>query len=171
MQRIEKTIRVECPVSTCYNQWTQFESFPRFMEGVEHVEQLDDTHLHWVASVAGKRKEWNAEIVEQVPDQVVSWRSTSGALNNGAVTFKPAGDSECEITLVITYEPEGIEKMGQPVLSMQIEGDLRRFKEFVEERKVETGAWRGEVHEAEVEKGAQGEGSSKATEKEAGRNT
>jgi uncharacterized membrane protein len=165
MQRIEKSIRVACPVRTCYNQWTQFESFPRFMEAVEHVEQLDNTHLHWVATVAGKRKEWNAEIVEQVPDEVVAWRSTSGALNNGSVTFKPLGEGECEITLVLTYEPEGIEKLGQPVLSLQVEGDLRRFKEFVEQRQVETGAWRGEVHEAEVEKGGSGQEKSRETPK------
>jgi len=152
MQRIEKAIEVDVPCRTAYNQWTQFESFPAFMEAVDQVEQYDDTHLHWVATVAGKRKEWNAEIIEQVPDEVVSWRSISGAMNNGSVNFTTLGPDKCEVKLILVYEPEGIEKLGQPAVSMQLESDLKRFKEFIEQRQVETGGWRGEVRETEVKR-------------------
>ncbi len=154
MERIEKTIEVAVPCGVAYNQWTQFESFPSFMEGVEQVEQLDDKRLHWVASIGGKRKEWSAEIVEQVPDEVVSWRSTSGALNNGSVTFTPLDAGRCRVTLILTYEPEGgLEKVGDAlgVVSARIQGDLNRFKQFIEDRKVETGAWRGQIREGQVE--------------------
>lgn len=161
MQRIEKTLEVNVPVRTAYNQWTQFESFPQFMEGVVRVEQRGDKALHWAAEVAGRRKEWDAEIVEQVPDEVVSWRSTSGTLNAGSVSFTPVGPDKCRITLIMSYEPEGgLEAVGSAlgVLSARVEGDLRRFKRFVEERQVETGGWRGTIHEAEVEKRDDGPG-------------
>src|SRR4029077_3191001 len=98
MERIEKSIEVDVPVRTAYDQWTQFESFPTFMEGVVEVQQIDDKRLHWIAEVGGERKEWDAEIVQQPPDDVVSWRSTSGALNNGSVSFKPLGDAKCRVT-------------------------------------------------------------------------
>jgi uncharacterized membrane protein len=153
MERIEKSIEVDVPVSTAYNQWTQFESFPTFMEGVVEVQQLDDKRLRWVAQVAGERKEWTAEIVQQDPDQVISWRSTSGALNNGSVNFKPLDANKATITLIMTYELTGLkEKVGDAlgVLSARIEGDLRRFKEFIETQQVPTGAWRGEIHEGKV---------------------
>ena len=160
MERIEKTIEVAVPCSVAYNQWTQFESFPSFMEGVEQVEQVDDKRLHWVAEIAGRRKEWDAEIVEQTPDEVVSWRSIAGPLNNGSVTFTPLGADRCRVTLIMTYEPEGgVEKLGDAlgVVSARVQGDLNRFKEFIENRKVETGAWRGEIHEGEVNRSATGE--------------
>lgn len=152
MERIEKTIAVDVPVKTCYDQWTQFESFPQFMEGVKQVDQLDDKRLRWVAEIAGERKEWTAEIVEQRPDEVVSWRSTSGAMNNGSVTFQEE-DGKCKVTLIITYEPQGAkEKVGDflGILNARVEGDLRRFKEFIESKRVPTGAWRGEIREGQV---------------------
>src|ERR1041385_1170590 len=155
MERIEKSIEVDVPVATAYNQWTQFESFPSFMEGVVEVQQLDDKHLRWVAEIGGERKKWNAESVQQEPDKVVSWRSTSGALNNGSVSFQPLGDSRCKATVIMTYEPTSFkEKVGDAlgVLSARVEGDLRRFKEFIETKQVPTGAWRGEIHEGQVRK-------------------
>ncbi len=157
MATIEKSIDVNVPVRTAYNQWTQFEEFPRFMEGVEEVRQLDDKRLHWRAEIGGRTEEWNAEIVEQTPDKVVAWRSTSGSDNAGRVTFGPAGTDGARVTLEIDYNPEGLiesvgDKMG--VVSYQVEGDLERFKEFIEARGTETGAWRGEIHAGQVEHGA-----------------
>lgn len=157
MERIEKTIECDVPCAVAYNQWTQFESFPSFMEGVEQVEQIDDKRLHWVAEIAGRRKEWDAEIVEQVPDQVISWRSIAGPVNNGSVTFQAIDEGHCKITCIITYEPEGgVEKVGDAlgIVSARIQGDLNRFKEFIEARQVETGAWRGKIREGEVKEKA-----------------
>ncbi|HET6399741.1 MAG TPA: SRPBCC family protein [Candidatus Thermoplasmatota archaeon] len=153
MERIEKTIVCEVPVTTAYNQWTQFEEFPQFMEGIVQVDQLDDKRLHWVADVAGDRKEWDAEIIDQVPDQVIAWRSITGETNHGSVKFRPLAENRCEITLLMTYEPKGIkEKIGDMlgILNARVEGDLQRFKKFIEERQVETGAWRGEIEGGSV---------------------
>jgi len=156
MASVEKTIEVNVPVRTAYNQWTQFEEFPRFMEGVEEVRQLDDKRLRWKASVAGKDETWNAEITEQVPDQRVAWRSTSGAENWGQIQFSPLGADRTRITAVIGYQPEGVveqagDKLG--LVEQRVEGDLERFKQFIESRGVETGAWRGEIHGGVVEEG------------------
>ena len=148
-QFIEKSIRVAVPLSTAYNQWTQFEEFPRFMEGIEEVRQLDDTHLHWVANIAGKQKEWDAEITEQTPDERIAWQSVDGAPNSGLVEFIPIGADETEVRVKMGYEPEGlVEKAGDAIGAPErrIQGDLERFKEFVEAQGSETGAWRGEVH-------------------------
>jgi uncharacterized membrane protein len=148
MASVVESIDVEVPVSTAYNQWTQFEAFPRFMEGVESVSQVDDTHLHWVAEIAGKRKEWDAEITEQHPDERVAWRATSGAENAGVVTFHRLSDSTTRVTLQLDVEPDDpIESVGTALgfLQRRVKGDLERFKEFIESRGVETGAWRGEV--------------------------
>jgi uncharacterized membrane protein len=148
MASVVESIDVEVPVSTAYNQWTQFEEFPRFMEGVESVSQVDDTHLHWVAEIAGKRKEWDAEITEQHPDERVAWRATSGAENAGVVTFHRLSDSTTRVTLQLDVEPDDpIESVGTALgfLQRRVKGDLERFKEFIESRGVETGAWRGEV--------------------------
>ncbi|MEA3165466.1 MAG: hypothetical protein QOJ26_323 [Thermoplasmata archaeon] len=153
MERIEKSIEVDVPVSTCYNQWTQFESFPSFMEGVVEVQQLDDKRLRWVAEIGGERKEWTAEIVEQRPDEVISWRSTSGAMNNGSVTFTEVAPNRTKVTLIMTYELVGFkEKLGDAlgVLKARVESDLKRFKEFIETQQVPTGAWRGEIREGQV---------------------
>ena len=149
MTRVQHTIDVNVPVRTAYNQWTQFEEFPRFMDNVKSVEQLDDRRLHWVADVAGKQTEWDAEIVDQVPDQRVAWRSTAGIPNNGTVTFEPAGPDRTKVTVAIEAEPtDPIEKAGAAagMLDRQVEGDLERFKKFIESRGGETGAWRGEIH-------------------------
>ncbi len=152
MARIEKSIEVSVPVRSAYNQWTQFEDFPHFMEGVREVRQLDDTHIHWAAEISGKQKEWDAEITEQVPDQRIAWRSVSGAENSGAVSFQPLGPDKARIDLVLEYNPEGAtENVGDTlgVVSSRVKGDLERFKEFIESRGSETGAWRGEVEDGQ----------------------
>ena len=148
MSKIEKSIEVNVPVRTAYNQWTQFEEFPKFMEGVESVNQLGDKRLHWRAEVFGKAMEWDAEITEQLPDTRIAWRSTSGAKNAGVVSFYRLSDQMCRVALQIDYEPEGaVETLGDwlGVLSGRVEGDLERFKKFIEERGVETGAYRGTI--------------------------
>ncbi len=148
MATIEKSIDVDVPVRTAYDQWTQFEEFPRFMEGIQEVNQKDDKNLHWVATVGGQRKEWDAEIVEQIPDQRVAWRSKAGDANAGVVTFHKLDDAKTRVMLQMDYDPEGIvESAGNALgfVSRRVEGDLGRFKEFIEERGTETGAWRGEV--------------------------
>ena len=153
MSRIESSIDVDVPVRVAYDQWTQFEEFPRFMDGVESVKQLDDTHLHWVARIAGIRKEWDAEITQQEPDQRVAWNSTSGADNAGAVDFHRIDDGRTRITLTMDIEPDGvIESVGDAVgvPDRQVEGDLKRFKEFIEQRLVASGAWRGTVKQDDV---------------------
>jgi len=153
MGSVEKTIDVNVPVSTAYNQWTQFESFPQFMEGVKEVRQIDDTHLHWRAEIAGKEREWDAVITEQMPDQRIAWTSTSGAHNAGAVTFHYLDQDKCRAALMLDYEPEGIvESVGGALgfIGRQVDGDLKRFKEFVESRGVATGSWRGEVHHGDT---------------------
>ena len=159
MASVEKSIEVNVPVRTVYNQWTQFEEFPRFMEGVEEVRQLDDKRLHWRASVAGKSQEWDASIIEQTPDRVVAWRSTSGAENAGRVTFQPEGPDRTRVTVGLDYDPKGmVETTGDALgfVSRRVEGDLKRFKEFIESRGAETGAWRGEIHGAQVDRGTAG---------------
>src|SRR3954471_10039231 len=148
MTKVEKSVEVAVPVSTAYNQWTQFEEFPQFMSGVQQVEQLDDQTLRWVAEIAGVRRQWTATVLEQVPNRKVAWAATEGATNAGAVTFValPAGGTR--VTLTLDYEPEGIvEKAGDAlnIVERQATGDLERFKTFIEARGTETGAWRGEV--------------------------
>ena len=153
MERIEKTIEVECPVRMVYNQWTQFEEFPKFMDGVKEVKQLDDTHVHWHAEVWGKDKEWDAEITEQVPDERISWKSVSGVYTAGTVRFEPVGPSRTRVRLTMAYEPEGaIENLGDAVgvLSGRVQNTVEDFKEFIEERGSETGAWRGAVHDSKT---------------------
>jgi uncharacterized membrane protein len=152
MAKIEKSIDVKVPVRTAYDQWTQFEEFPRFMEGVEEVRQLDDKRLHWRAKVGGKEEEWDAEITEQLPDERVAWRSTSGAENAGVVTFHHIDANTTRVMLQLEYDPEGVvENVGDAlgVVSRRVEGDLKRFKEFIEGRGTETGAWRGEIRRPE----------------------
>ena len=153
METIEKSIEVDAPLKTVYNQWTQFEEFPRFMEGVKSVRQMDDKRLHWHAEIAGKDKEWDAEIYRQEPDSAIAWRSTSGAQNGGEVRFSSAGGDRTRITLTMTYEPEGVvENIGDALgaVGMRVQGDLNRFKEFIESRGRETGGWRGEIRGGSV---------------------
>ncbi|MBA2357629.1 MAG: SRPBCC family protein [Actinobacteria bacterium] len=153
MSTIEQSIDVNVPVQVAYNQWTQFEEFPKFMEGVESVSQLDDTHLHWVAEIAGKREEWDAEITEQVPDQRVAWKSTSGNEQGGVVNFHRLGEDETRVLVSMDYEPEGIVEKAGAALGFddrQVKGDLERFKQLIEKRGAETGAWRGTVEQTDV---------------------
>jgi uncharacterized membrane protein len=155
MATVEKSIKVDVPLRVAYNQWTQFEDFPHFMEGVKSVRQLNDRKLHWKAEIAGKEVEWDAVIVEQVPDHRIAWMNTTGAKNAGTVTFQPAGPDATLVTLRIEYEPEGVvENLGTAlgVVERRVEGDLKRFKEFIEKRRQETGAWRGEIHGQEVDR-------------------
>jgi uncharacterized membrane protein len=156
MERIEKTIEVDCPVRTVYNQWTQFEEFPRFMDGVKEVRQLDDTHVHWRADIFGKDKEWDAEITEQVPDEKIGWKSISGdAPNAGVVRFEPLGPDRTRVRLVMAYETQGaVEKAGDALglLGMRVQNSVDNFKKYIEQRGIEDGAWRGEVHDSRAER-------------------
>ena len=148
MAEITESIDVNVPVRTAYNQWTQFESFPRFMEGVKSVRQVDDTTLEWVADVGGKEKTWTARITEQEPDQRIAWTAVNGAHNAGVVTFHRLGEGQTRVTLQLDVDPEGpVENVGTAlgVPQRRIKGDMERFKEFIESRGTETGAWRGEV--------------------------
>jgi uncharacterized membrane protein len=148
MGDVVETIDVEAPIATVYNQWTQFEEFPKFMDGVEEVRQLDDRHLHWVAQFGGSRHEWDAEIVEQHPEERVAWRNVDGKENAGVVTFHKIDDDTTRVAVQLDFVPEGLrEKVGNAlgVPERRVQGDLRRFKEFIEARGRETGAWRGEV--------------------------
>ena len=152
MATVEESIEVNVPVSTVYNQWTQFETFPQFMEGVESVRQIDDTHLHWVAEIGGERREWDAEITEQQPDARVAWKATGGHGNSGVVTFKPLEQNSTLVTVRMEHVTEGLkEQLGSALGadSRRVKGDLERFQEFVESRGRETGAWRGEVEQGE----------------------
>jgi uncharacterized membrane protein len=148
MTTIEQSVDVDVPISTAYNQWTQFEQFPQFMEGVEEVRQLDDVRLHWRAEIGGVTREWDAEITEQHPDERIAWASTSGTTNSGVVTFHRIDDATTRIMLQLDYEPEGvIEKAAEllGIVQRRARGDLDRFKEFIEGRGQETGAWRGDI--------------------------
>jgi uncharacterized membrane protein len=148
MANVVEQIDVNVPLRAAYDQWTQFEDFPRFMEGVKSVTQTDDTHLHWIAEVAGQDKEWDAEITEQHPDERVAWTSTSGARNAGVVTFHRLDDDTTRVTLQMDVEPDGIvENVGTALgfLERRVKADLERFKEYIQGRAVPTGAWRGEV--------------------------
>jgi uncharacterized membrane protein len=148
MSTIEQSIDVNVPVHTAYNQWTQFEEFPRFMEGVEAVRQLDNQRLHWRANVGGRVEEWDAIITEQHPDERIAWKNTTGTPNAGVVTFHRLADNKTRIMLQMEYDPQGVvENLGDMlgVVSRRVANDLERFKEFIEARGQETGAWRGEV--------------------------
>jgi uncharacterized membrane protein len=154
MARVEKSIEVDVPVRTAYDQWTQFEEFPEFMEGVERVVQRGDKFLDWTATVGGQTRRWTAEIVDQTPDVRVAWRAIEGTKNAGAVLFGPIGPDRTVVSLKLDADPDGpLETAGTGLgfLDRRVEGDLDRFKRFIEERRRPTGAWRGEIHGAEVE--------------------
>jgi carbon monoxide dehydrogenase subunit G len=147
--KVEKSILVNVPVSTAYNQWTQFEDFPQFMSGVTSVTQVGDDRLEWAAEIAGVKRQWDAKILQQIPDQKVAWAATSGATNAGEVRFEDVGGGQTSVHLTLEYEPEGIvEKVGDKlnVVGKQAEGDLDRFKTFIESEGYATGAWRGSVN-------------------------
>lgn len=148
MSTIEKSIDVDVPISTAYNQWTQFEEFPRFMGGVDSIQQIDDTHLHWKVSVGGVEREFDAEVTEQHPDERVAWKSMAGPQHAGVVTFHRIDDDKTRVTLQMDWEPEGfVEKAGAvlQVDDVQVGNDLKRFKELIESQGFESGAWRGDV--------------------------
>ena len=150
METIEKSIEIDCPLRTVYNQWTQFEEFPRFMKGVKKVTQLDDQRLHWEAEIAGKNKEWDSRITDQVPDQLIAWQSDGGEYNAGAVHFSAVSPNCTRINFQLMYDPEGIEENTGDVLgvvSNRVEKNLAGFKEFIEKRSQETGSWRGTIRE------------------------
>lgn len=149
MSQVQKSIDVDVPVSTAYNQWTQFETFPQFMGGVESITQTDDTHLHWVTSIAGVEREFDAEISEQHPDERVAWHSVGGDTKHaGVVTFHRLEDNKTRVMVQIDWQPSGVvEKLGSAINvdDRQVEKDLEKFKELIEARGNETGAWRGDV--------------------------
>jgi uncharacterized membrane protein len=154
MSTVEESIEVDVPVRVAYDQWTQFESFPEFMDGVEEVRQLDDTHLHWRASFGGHEVEWDAVITEQLPDERVAWRATDGRINAGVVTFHRLSDGSSRVMVQIEHESEGAtEKVGSALGadSHQVKKSLEQFKELVESRGRETGAWRGTVEHGDVQ--------------------
>jgi uncharacterized membrane protein len=145
---IVETIEIGVPVRTAYNQWTQFEDFPQFMDSVKEIRQLDDKHLHWRANVAGEEKEWDAEITEQIPDKRIAWQSTTGVPNGGVATFHKISDNTCRVTVQMDYQPENAaEKLGDAfgAVRMELRGNLQKFKEMLESRGKETGAWRGSI--------------------------
>lgn len=150
MAVIDQSIDVKVPLHTAYNQWSQFEDFPRFMEGIEQVHQLNETTLEWRAKVAGVEKSWRARIVEQVPDQRITWVSTGGARNDGTVSFTSLGPDMTRVNLLLEVEPEGPAAQAGTALGVvrnRVTGDLERFRDFIEARGTETGAWRGEIRE------------------------
>ncbi|MEO8274262.1 MAG: SRPBCC family protein [Chloroflexota bacterium] len=149
MSRITEELEIDVPVRVAYDQWTQFESFPEFMDAVDKVVQVDDTTLEWTASIAGVEKQWRAKIVEQRPDQVVAWKSVDGARNDGSVRFKPLSADRTRLALTLDVEGDGpVEAAGVAlgVVDRQVKSDLERFREFIEARGLETGGWRGAVH-------------------------
>jgi uncharacterized membrane protein len=153
VSEILEAVDVDVPVRTAYDQWTQFEEFPRFMDGVTSVRQLDDTHLEWTAEIAGQVKHWKAEITEQSPDQRIAWQATEGATNAGVVTFHRLDDRRSRVTLQLDVEPEGpVESTGDALgfVQRRAKGDLERFKSFIEDRQQATGAWRGSVDQPDT---------------------
>ena len=153
MASVHESIVVDVPVDMAYNQWTQFEEFPKFMEGVKSVVQLDDTHLQWTAEIGGQEHTWKAEISEQMPNRAISWRARDGKYNSGKVTFEPVSGDQSRIDVELTYDAEGWKESVGSTLGFddrQVQSDLERFKEFIESRAVETGAWRGEVRDGDV---------------------
>ncbi len=155
MPKIEDTIDVQVPVQQAYNQWTQFEDFPKFMEGIQSVQQLDDTHVQWVAEIRGESRQWTTEITEQRPDEKVAWKTIEGEVkNDGVVTFEPMGDAQTRVNVQMDVESDSTaENVAGDLLGVvksQVRGDLKRFKQLIENRDEETGAWRGDVREGET---------------------
>lgn len=142
------SVDVDVPVTTAYNQWTQFESFPKFMEGVERIDQLSPTKTHWVTKIAGVEREFDAEITEQTPDQRVAWTTQNGTHQSGVVTFHRISDTTTRVTLQLDHDPQGLlEKAGDAlgIIQRRVKGDLANFKKFIEARGSEEGGWRGTV--------------------------
>jgi len=155
MPKIEDTIEVQVPVQQAYNQWTQFEDFPKFMEGIQSVQQLDDTHVQWVAEIRGENRQWTTEITEQRPDEKVAWKTIEGEVkNDGVVTFEPMGDAQTRVNVQMDVEGDSTaENVAGDLLGVvksQVRGELERFKQLIENGDGETGAWRGDVREGET---------------------
>ena len=151
MSTVEKSIEVNVPITIAYNQWTQFEEFPRFMGGVEKITQIDDTRTHWEVSIAGVDREFDAEITEQHPDERIAWRSTDGESHAGVVTFHRIADAVTRVNVQMDWKPKDlVEKVGSllQIDDIQIGNDLKKFKELIESQGVEDGAWRGDVDRA-----------------------
>ena len=158
MATVHESIEIDAPVRAAYDQWTQFERFPDFMEGVKEVRQIDETRLHWVAEIGGKQEEWQAEILEQVPDQRIAWRSVSGNGNAGTVTFERLADTRTRVTVGFDHDTDGVvEKVGSAlgIDGRQVKADLERFRDLVEARGTQPGGWRGEVHDGVATNSAQ----------------
>ncbi|NUO61177.1 MAG: SRPBCC family protein [Hamadaea sp.] len=154
-----ETVEVAVPIHTAYNQWTQFEQFPKFMKRVKEVRQINDTLTHWTVEINGVRREFDAQITEQQPDSRVAWMSTSGTRQGGTVTFQPIDSDHTRVTAQLDLEPEGFaenvaDKTG--MVGHHVKEDLENFKEFIEQRGSETGAWRGSVEGGRVESGRSG---------------
>ena len=169
--KVEKSVVVNVPIDTVYNQWTQFEEFPHFMGGIVEIRQLSDTTLHWVAEIGGVRREWQASILEQVPNEKVSWAATDGATNAGAVYFSAAGAGQTTVRLELEYEPEGLvenvaDKVG--LVGRRVEADLEKFKSFIEDAGYASGAWRGTVAGAGGTPGVEAAGASRGDSGKAG---
>jgi len=149
-----QTVEVAVPVRTAYNQWTQFEQFPKFMKRVKEVRQINDTLTHWTVEINGVRREFDAQITDQQPDRRVSWMSTSGTRQGGVVTFEELDPQHTRVTAQLDLEPEGLaenvaDKTG--MVSHHVKQDLENFKEYIEHRGTESGAWRGSVAGSRVE--------------------
>ncbi|MBT2512958.1 SRPBCC family protein [Arthrobacter sp. ISL-30] len=154
MANVQESVDVNVPLSQAYNQWTQFEEFPRFMSGVESVSQIDDTTVQFKTDIAGVRRDFKARIIEQIPDERIHWESVEGPQNSGTISFEPLSATETRVNVDLTWEPESaLEKLGASLRldDRQVKDDLQRFKAFIEGREVETGAWRGSVEGGEVE--------------------
>jgi uncharacterized membrane protein len=154
MPKVEDSIEVQVPVQRAYNQWTQFEEFPKFMKGIQSVQQLDDTHVKWVAEIRGESRQWTSEITEQKPDEKIAWKTIDGEVrNDGVVTFEQVADGQTRVNVEMDVEGDSnTENVAGDLLGIvkrQVHGDLERFKELIENRDEETGAWRGEVKEGE----------------------
>lgn len=148
MSSVTESVDVNVPVSAAYNQWTQFEEFPQFMDGVDQISQLDEAHTHWVTSIGGVQREFDAEITEQHPDERVAWTSTDGTTHAGVVTFHRLSDAQCRVTVQLDWQPAGVvEKVGSALGldSRQVKSDLARFKKIIEDRGSESGGWRGDI--------------------------
>ncbi|GAA2542371.1 MULTISPECIES: SRPBCC family protein [Streptomyces] len=149
MSTVKEAVEVEVPVHTAYNQWTQFEEFPNFMEGVEEITQLDDRHNHWTTKIGGVRREFDTEIVDQLPDERITWRTTSGDIQQkGTVRFQRVDDTHTRVELVMDVEPSGVAEKAADMLGTidrRVKGDMRRFKDYIERQEGESGAWRGRI--------------------------
>ncbi|MFE4050283.1 SRPBCC family protein [Streptomyces sp. YIM B13518] len=149
MSTVKEAVEVEVPVHTAYNQWTQFEEFPNFMEGVEEITQLDARHNHWTTKIGGVRREFDTEIVDQFPDERITWRTTSGDVQQrGTVRFQRVDDGHTRVELVMDVEPGGVAEKAADMLGTidrRVKGDMRRFKEYIERREDESGSWRGRI--------------------------